>query len=187
MIFWAISKINDLRAVGYYGINAVTYPFLKGRSELSLILQHLVQTLDPKETEFVTPTRRMEIMVTAELYRLAALIYLYRVCPSFDDEESIAALMDQAFHSFDQLPVATSPWPVFVIACESKTDAHRIRMLRIMDAMSSTRKIGNLSTMRAAIESYWKQSDLQVDAATEKPTAWWLMFNDTDKPVPWFV
>ncbi|KAI9163791.1 transcriptional regulatory protein [Paramyrothecium foliicola] len=185
-VFEIIDQVNNLRALSIRHAEQAKKLTSHGRSEFGPRLENLVQKLDPTEEESITSMRKVQILATAELYRLAAQMYLYRVCPSLEDDECIAVLLEQALATINQLPIVTSPWPVFIVACESKTDAHRICMLSVLDIMSQARKIGNLNTMRAAIESYWKQYDLQADAAVEKTVPWWLMFDDV-KPVPWFV
>lgn len=82
--------------------------------------------------------------------------------------------------------MATSPWPLFILACESQTDGQRIQILRTLDRMDSSRNIGNVLVLRSIIESFWTQCDLRADLPTSNPLKWWEMVN-YETAMPWFI
>lgn len=160
----------------------------KRRAHLEPRLRSATQLLDPIEdaAECSTPGRRAFILATAEMYRLAALLYLLRVCPLKDTQEDHRTRLEylaRAVETLAQLDVATSPWPLFVFACEAYTDDHRLLILRTLDRMNTARRIGNLTTISAIVETVWNRQDLAAD----RGEADWLGLVTGDTAVPWFV
>lgn len=148
-------------------------------------LGHLTQQVSPDERSS-HPLKRSCALATAELYRLAALLYLQRVSPMVGDDVSRAHYLYQAYGSLEILDVASSPWPIYVIACESRLEEQRMTMLRILQDMERTRNVGNIEVMRKLVEFIWKQNDLQADSVKDQQLPWW---NSTfsDSAVPWFA
>lgn len=158
------------------------------RLELEVRLQNLAQLMAPDEEDSESALRRHAILATAELYRLATILYLLRVCPTEGDELACRAYVKQAFQVLSELEVATSPWPLFVIACESETDKQRVAILHTLAKMEDVRKIGNIYTMRNMIETFWKNRDLNFDAsASAHHRGDWLSLVNLDTAVPWFI
>ncbi|KAF2158490.1 hypothetical protein M409DRAFT_32949, partial [Zasmidium cellare ATCC 36951] len=117
---------------------------------------------------------------TAELYRLAGLLYLHQVLPRPDDQLRRNQNVEAAFSLLRSMKTCTSPWPLFTLACEANTDDRRTLLLDVLDRMDETRKIGNVFSLRHIIEQVWKQTDLR-----SKPLQWWTMFN-LETAGPWF-
>jgi hypothetical protein len=84
------------------------------------------------------------------------------------------------------MEVCTSPWPLFILACETTTDADRIKILRVLDRMDNSRTIGNVFVLRSIIEAFWKQKDLQEDVRKPKHVDWRHLVN-LDTASPWFI
>ncbi|KAF9877266.1 O-methyltransferase [Colletotrichum karsti] len=106
-------------------------------------LQKASQWLSPDEFASSTEVEIKCALATAELYRLATLLYLQRVVPAEGDDTRRITYLQQAFAALAEVRVATSPWPVFVVACESRTDEERIHILEILDRMDRLRNVGN--------------------------------------------
>lgn len=149
-------------------------------------LGSLTQRLESVEADNATAMERERMQTTAELYRLAGLLYLQRVCPTLGDELRRSHYMENAFAALGSLQVATSPWPIFVIACESEEEEERIRIIQVLDQMDTVRSIGNVYVMRYIIEMVWKQHDLRGDAKKGGQIKWWH-FVDSDVAAPWFA
>lgn len=182
-----IHRINRIRARTIRDDTyAISQTLMDDRTDLDRRLQSLTQTLNTEEEAHEPPIRRSRILATAELYRLAALLYLQRVCPRQSDDELRPAYLEQAFAVLGALEVATSPWPLFILACESAADEQRLVVLRTLDRMDDVRKIGNVHVMRTIIEAFWKQFDFRADAAPGAQMRWWDMVN-CDTAVPWFI
>ncbi|KAH7171466.1 fungal-specific transcription factor domain-containing protein [Dactylonectria macrodidyma] len=155
------------------------------RLELDRQLNNLIQTLPELETAG-HPSTQARVLAIAELYRLATILYLQRVRPMPADDCRRALCLEQAFAILDRLQVATSPWPVFVIACESApSDGHRGLILGVLDRMDEARGIGNIRVMRSLVEAFW----MQYDFAGLGDGAWANWWNQGDAAVaePWFI
>ncbi|KAI7771177.1 hypothetical protein LZL87_013463 [Fusarium oxysporum] len=143
------------------------------RCDLAMKLFNLRQLLAPLECS--DSLRSHRILAIAELYRLATLLYLQRVHPIAEDDFTRPVYVQQALGVLKNLGVATSPWPVFVIACEVD-EQDRVSILHTLDRMDSVRSIGNIKVLRDVIESIWKQQDLRnigksAHARLGRPTA----------------
>ncbi|CAG9984370.1 unnamed protein product [Clonostachys byssicola] len=182
-----IHEINGLRSrTSRCADNRSSQPSIESRIWLDGRLQALIQRLHPDENLCTTPAERCRTLITAELYRLATILYLQRVCPMEGDHARRVGYLDQAFDAYAKLQRVSSPWPLFVVACESRKDEQRLIILEILDEMDRARSIGNISDMRKAIEMYWKQCDLRVDMDQTRQLEWWR-FVDCGITVPWFV
>lgn len=126
------------------------------------------------------------ILGTAEFYRIAALIYLKRIIPGPDSASLRNLYVEQAFQILGSLPICTSPWPLFVLACEAQSDDQRIRILSTLDQMDQNRKIGNVFVIRKLIEAYWNRRDLQADIEAGLDLNWWDMAA-LNSNMPWFI
>lgn len=149
-------------------------------------LQSAWQQLSPDEVAISTDAQIKAASATAELYRLASLLYLQRVVPDTGDEVRRATYLRQAFAALGDVPVATGPWPVFVFACEARTDEERTYILETLDRMDKVRNVGNVRVMRTILETIWKQRDLQESSDTIETKQWWLCA-ERSVAVPWFA
>jgi len=101
------------------------------------------------------------ICKTAELYRLAGEIYLLRsVLGECSSSTVVQALVASSLHVINELDICTSPWPMFVVACEAIVDEQRNEVLDAIDRMQKERRIGNVEIMRDIVETLWKRRDL---------------------------
>lgn len=182
-------------------INQLRYPAAQkfheksGRSELPSVmwtcqglqdrLSRLNQRLPP-EIEMQSTREQTKVRLTAELYRIAAVLYLRAVCPNIDATNQTPMWLQAGFRVLENQDICTSPWPLFVVACESQMDDQRIMILRTLDRMDADRKIGNVFVLRNLIEKYWKQQDLQADGDRAKPLKWWELMS-FDTAAPWFI
>lgn len=146
----------------------------------------LTQRLDHRAAIQLSVSEQVRIQTTAELYRIAAFLYLQRTCNTADAEQLRSIYMEQAFKALHSLEICTSPWPLFVIACETETDEQRIEILQILDRMDDTRNIGNILVLRNIIETFWKRKDLQADIGRSSDLKWWDVV-DLQTAAPWFI
>lgn len=156
----------------------------KLESQLLLISQH-AEIIEDYRSE-AAERQKVKILNTAEFYRVAALIYLLRIDAESRTIGRISIYIQQAFRILEALPICTSPWPLFVLACEVETDRQRIAILHALDRMDQDRKIGNVFVLRNIIESLWKRRDLLADTGSRSVFQWWnpAMWNTT---TPWFI
>ncbi|KAI1805143.1 fungal-specific transcription factor domain-containing protein [Daldinia bambusicola] len=186
-----ISYVNNLRAVELRGGSLEYDPEERARKadewrEIESRIANLTQHLDPIHALHIPPVERRRILTTAELYRIAALLYLQRTGDCTHNQELRSMYLGLAFDSLKRLDVCTSPWPLFVIACETEDDQQRIMILQTLDKMDNERHIGNVFVLRDIIESYWKQQDLQADSGRTSNTKWWNVVN-LDIAAPWCI
>ncbi|CAI4218861.1 unnamed protein product [Parascedosporium putredinis] len=184
-LFGIIREINQLRD-RYMGRGGGTadQEMTRSRTSLESKLLGLIQRVGPEEDGYAVSARWSRVITTAELYRLAACLYLQRACPTQSDDGRRQHYLVEAFRALHLLQTATSPWPVFVIACEVQSEEQRIVLLNMLDKMESVRNIGNIRVMRGIIEMYWKQMDLR--GSRDSQLGWWNMVQ-SPTPVPWFV
>jgi hypothetical protein len=122
------------------------------------------------------------ICKTAELYRVAAEIYLLRTVLGLSPSSTeVQALVTSSLRIINDLGTCTSPWPVFVVACEVVIDEQRIEVLDAIDKMQKGRRIGNVEIMRGIIETLWKRRDL-----SDWDGDWRELF-DTNGRIPSFI
>ena len=127
------------------------------------------------------------IMDTAELYRIAALIYLHRsVIRSSSDSDVLKDLVARSLKIIADLGVCTSPWPIFMTACEVIGDDQRIKILDAVDKMQTERRIGNVQIIRNIIEAVWKQADLHP-SQQGKTRVDWKSLLDMERQIPSFI
>lgn len=186
-----ISYVNGLRALVLRGESEVVTPEEQARRQEEWLraenqIANLQQRLDPCAEAQLHLREQARIRTTAELYRIATFLYLQRTCDTAHAEEERALYMEYAFKNLRSLAICTSPWPLFVIACETETDEQRIEILQILDKMDDKRNIGNLLVLRNIIESYWKRKDLQADIGRPSDPKWWDVVN-LQTAAPWFI
>jgi hypothetical protein len=111
---------------------------------------------------------------TAEFYRLGALIYLHQsLLHTPSKSPMMQQLVDSSLQILQDIGVCTSPWPLFMTACEVISDSQRIQILSTLEAMQKRRRIGNYEMIRDVIEAVWKQKDLvQNSKQLGSPIKW---------------
>ncbi|CAH0054588.1 unnamed protein product [Clonostachys solani] len=183
-VFEVIRRTNILRSSilrGHNGAAGVT--IAEERGDLERTLFYTSQRINDGEFLHMTEERHASILRTAELYRLAALLYLQRVVPLEGDKDRRETYLEQALAILSDAKRVSSPWPCFIIACEVTMEDQRSQILGILDTMDTTRKIGNLHVTRVIIETIWKQKDLR---GPSESCGWWSC-PDFGLSVPWFA
>lgn len=186
-----VSYVNGLRADVLRGKMSTTTPEEQARRQedwhrVENQIATLTQRLDPRAAVQLSMSEQVRIRTTAELYRIATFLYLQRTCNTADAEQLRIIYMEQAFKALHSLEICTSPWPLFVVACETETDEQRIEILQILDRMDDTRNIGNILVLRNIIETFWKRKDLQADVGRSNDLKWWDVL-DLQTTAPWFI
>jgi len=113
---------------------------------------------------------------------LATEIYLLRsVLGLSSDSPEVQTLVTSSHRIFKDLGICTSPWPMFVVACEAVTDEQRIEVLDAINTMQKKRRIGNVEIIRGIIEALWKRRDL-----SDENVDWRDLF-DAEGRLPSFI
>ena len=185
-----IQAINDLRC-HIFDIRRQhdLLLFNEQKAHIKTRLQTVRQTIGPTAADESGILDRSRIIATAELYRLSTLLYLEQTSRQITSEirsgfdEVTDHLTARALNILDQLEVCTSPWPLFITACEVRTDEGRIKILDVIDKMNDKRRIGNVSVLKRIIQIYWNQQDLR-DSAVSATLDWRQLVNTK---VPCFI
>jgi hypothetical protein len=116
------------------------------------------------EKEDEVQSRKDMIVLIAELYRLAALTYLERVgrgSPRFSP--IVETYLDDAAVIWAKLDMCERPFPLFIIACEARSESHRKLALDLMRKQKELRNCGNLKSTRSLVQAAWVQDDLHEE------------------------
>lgn len=128
-----------------------------------------------------------KILNTAEFYRLATLIYLHRsVIGSPSNSTVMKELVARSLDLLQRMNTCTSPWPLFMTACEVTSDEQRIKILDVMEKAQRERRIGNVKLIRDIIEAVWKQRDLHP-SQEGKTRVDWKRLVDMENQIPSFI
>ncbi|KAF2114460.1 fungal-specific transcription factor domain-containing protein [Lophiotrema nucula] len=150
-------------------------------------LKNLNQEIHISFGETIGTIDHRRITLTAEFYRLGAMLYLYQVAPRATiPENGVQGLVNEGFAILDQMEICTSPWPLFMLACNVTSDVDRLKTLQILDAMDQKRRIGNYQIIRGLIQAVWKQQDLTADEKVPTRVDWRTLI-DSDSSVPSFI
>jgi hypothetical protein len=157
-----ISCVNDLSRMVYQGptgqlpLEYISYPI-----RLLRTLQDMEQRPVIEKDSISGAPDSERIYKTAELYRIAAEIYLLRsVLGLSSGSAEVKAHVTSSLRIINDLGTCTSPWPIFVVACEAIVDEQKIELLDALDRMQKERRIGNVEIMRGIIETLWKRRDV---------------------------
>ncbi|KAF2637258.1 hypothetical protein P280DRAFT_458462 [Massarina eburnea CBS 473.64] len=162
-----ISCINQFRVAVTPAKNRTPPPYSSTVEFVFTVRERLVDLrqeilVQPGETSGTISHTR--ITLTAELYRLAALLYLYRNAPSGSDTDiEVREYSKQGLVILEQMDVCTSPWPLFILACNACSDTDRIKVMRIIEEGGTERRVGNYQIIRSLVQKVWKQHDLRAD------------------------
>ncbi|KAF2001723.1 hypothetical protein P154DRAFT_489655 [Amniculicola lignicola CBS 123094] len=181
-----ISCINQLRALNT-GVQRNTPEMLNHSLQIRKRLQSLSQEIHIAYGEATVTIDHDRITLTAELYRIAALLYLYEVAPpQAVPEHAVESLVRECFITLGQLEVCTSPWPLFILACNVTSDVDRLKTLGIIKTAEQKRHIGNYRLIKGIIEAVWKQQDLVVDEKNPRQIDWRKLIRP-NSAVPSFI
>jgi hypothetical protein len=112
------------------------------------------------------------IGLTAELYRVAALLYLRQTAPCTVSETEARGHVKDGFAVLHQMEICSSPWPLFIIATAVTEDRDRISIMGFLVDGARKRLIGNYAVIANLIEAVWKQQDLAADEKEERRVDW---------------
>lgn len=97
----------------------------------------------------------------AELYRLAALLYLQRVARNSPrDTPHVNKLAAEAYRALEVTARCDRPWPLFVIALEASTEDERRLVLVTIETLLERRPLRKFMMLRTMIQQAWSQNDL---------------------------
>jgi hypothetical protein len=95
----------------------------------------------------------------AELFRLAALIYIRRVARG-ESAEATSGLVIDAFTVLKRLEYVERPWPLFVVGLEAGTEEQRVAFLAVMEPSVRRQPLGSIPFVRDMVTDGWIVEDL---------------------------
>lgn len=102
--------------------------------------------------------------LAVEVYQIATQIYLVRAAQSsWEPSQGMDALIDRAF----AIPLVSCScshfFPLFIVACEARTDEQRATVLSLIGRAETSPRARDMSWLRRVIQSIWVQQDLHAD------------------------
>lgn len=127
---------------------------------LASSLVHLRQEApDPTEST-MSSTKIQDI---AELYRLSALIYLYRATGEPSDQLfDFEGVVKRALCLLSSLETCERAFPLFIVGCEAHLDDQRCQVLDLISRTQRHCYLGNVALSQEIIERVWAQKDLEA-------------------------
>lgn len=156
-------ELLDLLCQVVDNVHEPSHPDYLSESHLKTLrsLEIRLRYLEQRQAAIDGPQSAQETQ-TAELFRLAAVIYLVRMAKGEPEtSKRLADAMDQAFAVLDKLEYCDRPWPLFVIGLESRTEEQRVRMAEVLESSAKRRPLGSMTLVRRMVPDAWTQQDLR--------------------------
>jgi len=104
-------------------------------------------------------------LLPVDLYGISTRIYLARASQSpWEAPTKLDSLIEMAFSIATSASTCKHFFPLFIVACEARTDERRAAILRLIDANENSGLIRSMEGLKAVIESIWVQQDLHADS-----------------------
>lgn len=110
-----------------------------------------------------------ELVVAAEVKRLATILYLYsRIDGAGPHEPHMIRITSHIMSLVPKISIRTHTglWPIFIVATlgvRAECDEDRKLLLGQLAALQQTRQLANVKKARLLIEDVWKSRDLRPD------------------------
>lgn len=132
--------------------------------ELESILNgRLVNEADRIDFSTLTSGNHRQVAIL-EVYRLAALIYLERASRNFSGTSpKLDAWASAAFELLTVLGICRHGFPIFIIACEARTDEQRIIILDCLEKTQADKYSTGMQIVKDMIQSAWNLEDLETE------------------------
>ncbi|KAH8646015.1 fungal-specific transcription factor domain-containing protein [Tricladium varicosporioides] len=103
--------------------------------------------------------------VAVEVYQMAARIYFVRASKSsWKLSTKMKSLIDNVFAGPLPAHACGHFFPVFILACETRTDERRATVLNLIDRVERSTQIKSIRGLRYTVQSIWVQQDLHADS-----------------------
>ncbi|KAK0707352.1 fungal-specific transcription factor domain-containing protein [Lasiosphaeris hirsuta] len=102
-----------------------------------------------------------DLCYIAEVYRLAASIYLLRMARGLPrDDARVVPLVDRAMLVMRRMGLCGCAWPVFVIALEARGEEERRFVAEVLTSSLEKKPQGNVRGVKRMVFEAWVQQDL---------------------------
>jgi hypothetical protein len=103
--------------------------------------------------------------VAVQVYQMATRIYFARASQSsWKLSTKIDSVIDKVFAGPLPGHACGHYFPVFILACEARTDEQRTTILNLIDRTERSTRIKGMGGLRHTIQSIWVQQDLHADS-----------------------
>jgi hypothetical protein len=127
--------------------------------DLELRLNSIQQKM--RAYDALSPQGVDRLRSTAELYRIACLVYLERVGRGLTHWNTrVVKLVEDGFSLLKILGRCERPFPLFVVSCEARTDDQRQIVLQAISRTQKERNVGNMHWIKTMVEAAWVHEDL---------------------------
>jgi hypothetical protein len=113
----------------------------------------------------ITPAAAADTnLLPVNMYEISTRIYLARASQSpWELPTRLDSLIEMAFSLASSGSTCKHFFPLFVVACEARTDERRVAILGLIDSTANSGLVRSMEGLRAVIESIWVQQDLHAD------------------------
>lgn len=127
-------------------------------------LKYATQYLSDESREGANAEKGAFIMETAELYRLAGLVYLYRAAEGLPTTAAkVRAVVEPGLELLRSMDVCDRNFPVTIIGCEALGDEERTIVLDLLSRTRARCKAESLVFPERFVKASWAQDDLSPD------------------------
>ncbi|EHK50778.1 hypothetical protein TRIATDRAFT_183282, partial [Trichoderma atroviride IMI 206040] len=127
-------------------------------------LRSLESTLINNPMPKTTITESDEEDITAELYHLATLVYLFSgSASSCTLYHQLDGLIDRGFYLIRKLSTCERSFPLLILGSEARNDEERMLLLELIHKTGAKHNDSNLMRIKAGLEMVWSQRDLEAD------------------------
>jgi Fungal specific transcription factor domain len=103
--------------------------------------------------------------LAVEIYRMATQVYLARASQSqWEPSTTLDSEINEAFAKIMGFYSCNSFFPLFILACEARTDERRAAIIGLINRTERSVRTRSLKGLRAVIQSIWVQQDLHADS-----------------------
>lgn len=127
------------------------------------VLDSRLHTIQQKSSSSSTREYMPSTEGIAELYRLAALIYLHRRIEVFQGPSPLVeTAVDSAFAILSTITVCERAFPLSIVACEARTDERRELILTLIARTEEERISRSYACIKRLANLFWNQHDLDT-------------------------
>ncbi|KAF2637690.1 hypothetical protein P280DRAFT_520824 [Massarina eburnea CBS 473.64] len=143
-------------------------PHTEALNRLERRLKYAEQDIKVEELDSNSLDKMQQTRDIAELYRLAALIYLNRAgYNTAISNPALQTITESAFAILDKLHTCERTFPLFIVSCEARTDVQRATVLRLMNTTRTRFAATNIMRVHGYVERFWALDELDVGRDTE--------------------
>jgi len=108
-------------------------------------------------------TKPSSVEDMAEMYRLAALVYLRRTMERFlGPSQSVIGEVECAFAILAKLRVCERAFPLSILGCEAQTDERRNMILALISKTQERGNIRSYACVKRLVTTFWNLKDLDT-------------------------